>query len=407
MAPDSAPEPGDNPTADAGSEKAGSGPGADSPPAPDVPSLAEIRWRLEPPQLDVMRDTDVRLAASWPGVPEADFSCRWDPGDRTGPLDGCSVTHKFVGGLADRQVGLVVRYRDVDVFSETRTLPLERLPVQELPAESSMLPAPPEAELGLRVAVAALFEEPGPAGRATLLRMLEATSPSLVFVFFNYTPMSTPASDEFGRLLTQLNEGRTWTAVPVYCALPAGVGSLPTVSSSSILMHGEGNAPPFRMAFLAGPALFVMLDPREGNNSLDQEKWMLEQLEAGKVAAHRVVLSCRGLERFTAAETGELTPQFRYYEKLLRGDVSLLISSLHPVFYYGRYGRLPVLSAGSALGRPGRLLSASQDQRNFFGLIDLVRGKAPAVRALRPEQPTMVEGLASFPVKVGNYVRGQ
>jgi len=365
-----------------------------------VPSLADFSWTLEPAYLDVMRDTKVVISAVWEGVSPERYRCVWDTGDRTGPVEGCRIEHTYRSGLADRTVKLSLGYDGKEVLSEARELPLERLPVHELSTGPIRLPRPPGEDGGVRALFWGLFERPDETGMKEIINALEAVRPSLVFLFVNYRP----DADMEAKLLTLLNEGMEWTALPLYCQAESGQ-SLPNVRNPRLLMHGEGNNPPYRMAFLASSVLFTMLDPTVRQNSLDQEKWMLGQLEDGKVASHRAVISCRSLDKFTSRDAGELTPQFRYYEKLLRGDISLLVSSGYPVFFHGRYGNLPVVSAGCGTGKPGRLMSSKKAQPNLLTVVDFFPKRSPVVYPVSPDKTEFALDQTGFPFKVGNYDR--
>ena len=377
-----------------------SDPSATPPVAEQLPSLAALRWETVPTQLDVMRDTTVALRIHWDGVPHHDYTCIWDPGDRSGTVEGCDVEHLFTGGLADRTVKLTVAYRGKQVFTESRGLPLERLPVQELKSAPRKIPPAPEATGVVRVGFLGLSRRPSADDLDVLVEALQATNPTLVYLFLNYAPDEQKEAE----LLTALNVERSWTSIPVYCQARYGA-ALPAVKSSQLLPHGDGNNPPYRSAALVSSALFVMLDARVHDNSLDQEKWMLAQLMTGKVAAHRIVVSCLPLDKYTAKDQGELSPRFRYYEKLLRGDVSLLVSAAHPVFHFGNYGDLPTLSSGCTVGKPGRLLASKKDQEHLFTLVDLLPGEEPRVYAVAPNNPEMAADQTGFPFRVGNYVR--
>ena len=122
------------------------------------------------------------------------------------------------------------------------------------------------------------------------------------------------------------------------------------------------------------------------------------------MAAHRVVVSCSPLEKLTAREASELEPRFRYYEKLLRGDISLLVSSVYPVFYHGRYGDLETLSTGCAVGEPGTLLSSARAQSRVLSVVDLEASRAPAVYAVSPDGANTQVDLLGLPFKVGSYM---
>jgi hypothetical protein len=353
---------------------------------------------MTPELLDVMRDTVVRLDASWTGVPPEDHDCRWDPGDNSGPRTGCHIEHRFVGGLADRVVTLTVTYRGNEVFSERRALALERLPIRELPADASSLPPKPQEEGAVRLLVLPLFSTPSEADGNMARAAAEATAADLVVLLANVE--LTPESA--GALLTSAGNTAGRRVVPVYCG--GGPGGLPAGDSLDLLAHGPGAELPYRAGLLVGSVLLVLMDSRRSGVVIDEEKWLLEQLELGKVAAHRVVVSCRPFEAVTARQTAELAPRYRFYEKLLRGDASLVISTGHAAWFSGAYGQIPVLFPGCATGNPEPLLGAAAPQPRSASVVDLVPGQPPRVRAISPERPSESLEIV-IPGKVGSYER--
>jgi len=363
----------------------------------EVPPLGGISWSTVPALLDVMRDTVVRLDVSWTGVPDEDYECRFDPGDRSGLRTGCHLEHRFAGGLADRVVSLSVLFQGREVFSENRSLPLERLPVRELPAETSMLPPRPVEEGAVRMLFLPLYALPTEQDGATLRAAADIAAADLVAVLFN-----TEVSAEAAQVLLQAVGSGGRRVVPVYCG--GGSGGLPAGDALDLLMHGSGADLPYRAGLLVGSTLLVLLDSRRSGVVLDEEKWLVDQLALGKVAAHRIVVSCRPFEPWTARQAPELAPRYRYYEKLLRGDVSLLVSSSHPAFFSGAYGQVPVLSPGCATGAPEPLLSTPAAQPRAASIVDLVPGQPPRVLAISLEHPGDSLEIV-VPSKVGNYER--
>ena len=384
------------------------GPGREeTPPLPEVlvevprdppPDPSALTWRIEPANLDVMRDTTVRLSLHWPGVPVTDFRCFWNPGDRSGELEGRDLEHVYQGGMADREVTVRVEFQGNEVFRETRHLPLERLPVAPLPSGTGELPQKPD-DGGVRAVFAGLFIHPDKDQVERLVAALDQLTPDLVFLYFNYKA----PEKKLAAVLDQLNTGRGWTALPVYCAdTPGGA---PKVLSSRLLMHGEGNEPPFRYSFLTSGVLFVVLDPRKRAYDKDHEKWMLGALEGGSMASHKVAVSCAPMEKYTPKELAVLEPSFRYYEKLLRGDVSLLVSSTYPVFYHALYGYLETVSVGCASGETGRLLTARRQQSQALTLVDFRKDSDPKVYPVTTKAPLQILDQSGLPFKVGTYLK--
>lgn len=362
------------------------------------PDTSTISWQVEPAALDVMRDTNVRLSLNWPGVPVTDFRCFWNPGDRSGELEGCSVEHTYQGGMADREVTVRVEIQGAELFSETRPVPLERLPVAPLPSGAGE-PPPRPGDGGVRTVFAGLFAHPDDEQIQQLSAAFDQLDPDLVFLYFNYQAQAK----KLASLLDQLNTGKSWTALPIYCAGTSG--GAPKVQSSRLLMHGEGNEPPYRYGFLTSGVLFVVLDPRQDTYDKNHEKWMLAAFESGAMATHRVAVSCAPMEKYTPKEREILQPSFRYYEKLLRGDVSLLVSSTYPVFYHALYGYLKTVSVGCAAGKPGLLLSARRAQTQALTLVDFRKDSDPEVYPVGTKLPLQILDQSGLPFKVGTYLK--
>jgi len=363
-----------------------------------MPSLATLSWSITPGQLDVMRTTDVKLAARWEGVPDEDYECQWDPGDRTGVRHGCAVTHTFETGLSDRSVTLNVVYSGKTVFEESRPLPLERLRVKDLPGEGPVKLPPMADGKGIRVLLWSAFTAPNQGDVEALRKALQVSNANHAVLFFNMRVDGTAMR----ALVDSLQEDTGVSFLPLFCGGLAGQAGwqLP----HTFVSHGADNEVPFRHAVMADGIGYLVLDGRATGNDLSQEKWTLERLQEMRVAAHRIVLSCRPMESFTG-EAKELTPQFRYYEKLLRGDVSVLVSSGDPVFFHGGYGDLTAVAAGCATGPPGSLAGSAEKQGGTIGVLDLRPGKKTAAWSLSSQNPEKLIGPNEYPRQVGNYER--
>lgn len=363
-----------------------------------MPSLSSLTWSLTPGQLDVMRPTEVEFLARWEGVDEGSYRCQWDPGDRTGKQLGCRLKHVYETGLADRTVTLRILFGGQIVLTESRPLPLERLPVTELPSDESSVP-PPEADVkSVRVLLWSAFAAPSQKDVDALRKALRASDAKHAILFFN---MLVDASATRG-LVDSLQQETGVSFLPLFCAGLEGEGSwkLPR----AFVPHGPENEIPFRHAAMADGIGYVVLDGRVSKNDVTQEKWVLERLQEMRIAAHRVVLSCRPMESLTG-EASELTPQFRYYEKLLRGDVSALVSSGDPVFYHGRYGDLTAVFAGCATGAPGIIAGQTKRQEPTMGVLDLQPGKKTTAWSLSVADPAAMIKSSEYPRQVGNYDR--
>ncbi len=363
-----------------------------------LPPLSAISWSMAPAQLDVMRDSNITFSARWEGAPVDRFTCLWDPGDRTGTLRGCEQTHRFANGLVDRQVTLEIVVAGRPVFSESRPLPLEKLVVQELSSDGEQsLPKAPTG--GHRILVWAAFAAPTQGDLTALKQALSETGAASAVLFFN----SSVDGAATAALLDELHRQSGVPLLPVFCGPVQGVEALARLPEAFV-PHGKGNQLPYRHGAMVGGVGLVVLDSRVRGNSMEHEKWMLEQLEGLRVASQRVVLSCRPLETFTG-EGDELTPQFRFYEKLLRGDISALLSSGNPVFYDGSYGDLTTISAGCAAGNPGTVSGSDVPQEKLFVLLDLARRKAATAYGVPVAAQSQIMELTGLPRQVGNYLR--
>jgi len=116
-------------------------------------------------------------------------------------------------------------------------------------------------------------------------------------------------------------------------------------------------------------------------------------------------VSCAPMEKYTPKELAVLEPSFRYYEKLLRGDVSLLVSSTYPVFYHALYGYLETVSVGCASGETGRLLTARRQQSQALTLVDFSKDSDPKVYPVSTKAPLQVLEQSGLPFKVGTYLK--
>lgn len=364
-----------------------------------VPSLTSLSWTIFPEQLDVMRATEVKLSARWDGAQDGSYECLWDPGDRTGALRGCEITHTYETGLADRKVTLNVMVGGETVFNEARSLPLERLSVKDLPGDAPTRLPPIADGKSVRVLLWAAFSAPDQGDLKAVRKALESSGATHAVLFFN---MRVDGAATRG-LIDSLQEETGVAFMPVFCGGMAGDGvgwKLPP----TFVPHGRANDVPYRHSAIADGIGYVVLDSRETGNDVAQEKWMLERLQEMRVAAHRIVLSCRPMESLTG-EAREMTPQFRYYEKLLRGDISALVSSGDPVFYHGGYGDLSAISAGCATGVPGTIAGTETPQEKTIGVLDLQPGKKTAAWSLSATAPDKLIGPDIYPRKVGNYER--
>ncbi len=370
-------------------------------PEPPEQPADGIIWRLSPGDLEVMRNTKVSLSMSWKGPPKGKVTCEWDPGDRTGIIEGCNVDHIFEGGLNDRTVKLTVFLDGETVYSDSRQLPVEKLPVVEMNDRTYKLPEPP-GQGGTRMVLFSLSAAPNQKEAAQLARVAATTKPELLVLLLN-SPMT---KEQVSALLGLLGENQPWVVLPLYC--DRGEMTIDEVRSlpwPDVLLHSTDADAPFKYSFLLNGVSFTVPDTRNRSGDLDMEKWLLSELAQAKVASHRVLLSCSALENFTEYDMGILTPNFRFYEKIMRGDPSLFVTGTQPVHYYGRYGQIPTLAPGVVVGSPGALLGTTKPQRRLVSVIDFKPALPPLVMAVAPDAPDTVLNLRMLPAEVGSYQR--
>lgn len=372
------------------------------PPSANVASLAEsISWTIVPKELEVMRNTPVKLGMSWNEAPDANVTCEWDPGDRTGLLTGCNVDHVFVGGLSDRTVTLRVLVDGKEAFRESRLLAIERLPVQTNPDNDYQLPAAPAEGAGVRILMAGAFFEMTPEATANLVEALTVSKASLAILFLN-----GPTTGPQAQALLDGVQTLGVPLVPILCD-PAGLGegAPSAIPAPTVLVHSSKAELPFKYSFLHQGVSFTLLDSREREGSVAMEKWLLDEFEQARVASHRLVLSCSALENYTEKDMGTLQPPFRFYEKLMRGDLTLFVAGSQPVFYYARYGQLPTLAPGVAWGNSQPLPGMESPQGPLLTVVDLMPGVPPKVMPVKVTAPGTVVSMKAYPMKAGSYHR--
>jgi len=371
--------------------------------ARDPAEALGLRWRFEPPELQVYRPTAVhfRVEALPPGREGA--RCEWSFGDGMSRAEGCAVSHTFHGGRADERVTLTVRDGDWEL-SSTRVVPLERLPVTVLTdgvAAPGELPEPPRPGATsyrlLLLADSAGHPEPG----RVVASLLERLSPDLIVHLGGVVPPGG-GDDAWDRARDGIERHARGAGVPLTWAMsPTDLAEGARVRRPAFELL-EGAAYPERYAFSFRGTYFVVI-AGDASGALDAAglAWMRARLEEGQVYESRVVLSHLPLHPFAEDGAGALSPKLRIYELLLRARVTALFSAGHQVYFKGRYGALPVVSAGALADRGGRLAGTDFEQPGSVVLVDVVRGTvervfavaAPTWDALLDERelPEMVE----------------
>jgi hypothetical protein len=373
-------------------------------PAPEAGKNTRVQWSLEPPELEVMRDTLVRLEAVPAPELGSDVICKWDPGDDSPSITGCKVEHLFRGGMADRIVSLQLLSGDKILLRETTVLRYERLPTGPSPAaqsEGDEDPVPGCTRDCRRIAVASITGERG-LSRAERLAVDHHASLLVLFLRGGALPPG-----KLNALAERLG-GKSISILPVSC--DGSEGSIANLllsqgAKGSFVPHSPPSDLPGRYA-AQWQSVYLMASAKPGAKSLDDEKWMADQLEVGSVFPSRILFTCKSLDRLTGQESALIASPYRAYEKMLRGNLSLLITAGSPVFYRGMYGILKTVAPGLLDGRPAGLMGSDNPQPPSASLIDLSAGKIlRVIGVLSGGNSWAPFPDAALPRKVGVFIR--
>lgn len=366
-------------------------------------SASGLRISVEPRTLNVLQDTEVTMEAVPPDG--SVVQCIWDPGDQSPLIRGCKPPpHVFAEALTDRLVVLTVQdARGGRIGTWSFPLHLEKLP--PAPAPETVEPAPgtdcgsdPECQ---RILVANAWNlAPG------WIRALESAATvsgaGLVIMFFH---SRLPDDQEFKEVLAATDR------------LGAGFMPLPCDSSSGalqallerVLLKGpplmtdlKAEALPYSFASQF-KRLFLMFERKGAGLSLQDERRITAALGDARLLSFRLLLTCGALDRL-GFEDRELFPSpYRIYEKLLRGDVNLVVSAAYPLFYPGTWGNVKVLAPGAFPAGADVLLGQTAPQEPSVSVLEFRGGRLSAILRLAtdtsggPPKPSS----EALPEKVG------
>lgn len=372
-----------------------------------------LRWRVDPPLLQVYRSTAVTLSLEEAPREHPTASCTWSFGDGSPLESGCTVTHTFHGGQADQVVTLTLEDGSWS-WTSTRTIPLERLEVVDglldvpVPEALDGLPAKPEAgDTSFRFAVVAESAAEGgvPEDVATAVRRLgDTVRPDLVVHAGGLVVAGAGDAgwDRVRDTFAPLAEAD----VPVAFALSAADRAEGARVREPGLQMVDGRLYPERYSFTFKGAFFLVFGAAaEGGVAEETLAWMRDELAKARVYEARYVVSHLPLHKPTDEHLGTLDKKFRLYELFLRGRVTTLFSAGYRVFYKGRYGALPIVSVGALAGPGGRLAGTDFDQPPSFAVVDQVRGAPERIFAVTG--PTFDRALdeAALPATVEVYTK--
>ena len=363
-------------------------------PVPQKENTAEISWSLTPDELGVLQDTEVALAALAPAGTE----CIWHIRGGEVPLSGCRVTHLFREAHRDQMVTLTVRRAEEVLYSGTRTLPLERLPVtQGAPRPKGDLPACGEGCRRLALATVT-----GDNGLDLAFALATGTGANALALFLQEPVPDATAVEDLARHLGARGIG----LIPVACGEGLDRHSLAALLTThalpaGLVLHSDAADLPARYALQWGPAFIAALPTRA---DIPDEKWLSGQLETAAMFRTRILLSCRAFDRLTGADVSLLPSPYRQYEKMRRGGLGIFISGAQRAFYPGTYGNLRTLSPGRVQGPSEALLGQETPQGPTAALLDLDEDRILRVIGVVPAG----DGWALLPAehlpeKVGVY----
>lgn len=356
--------------------------------APDGVGAADRpAFQFEPTELMVYRATAVHFRFEARPAGHEAAECHWQFGDGTPTVAGCLVSHTFQGGTADQPVTLTLRDGDWSV-STTRIVPLERLPVTagiaEPEAGPARIPEPPApGPTNLR---AVLLADSAGQADPSLATHIARLKPDLVV---HLGGAVAPGEGEAG-----------WAAVRDMLAEPLRAAHIPLLwglspadfeagaevrrplkgAGDDQLELADGSSFPERWALaFRGTYLVFISGTEQSNGALD---WLRARLAEAQIYESRIVFSYLPLHPFTARALPVLAPKFKVYELLLRARASALVTAGHRAYFKGRYGALPVVSVGAALGAGETLAGASAPQGPSIVVMDVEEGVPTRIFAL-------------------------
>ena len=380
--------------------------------APETP----VQWTFSPPQLQVFRATAVLLSATAALADRPKATCRWNFGDGTPMLEGCDVSHTFHGGQADQLVTLNVTDGAWSNKS-TRTLPLERLPVdptfgktEERVGDAPGNALPEHPALGasnLRIAILADSAAKGGVHAdvsGAVEQLIDTVRPGLVI---HAGGMVTPEakSEEWKDVQSSVVDPLERASIPVVTALsPTDKAAGAKVPAARIQLLDDAHYPE-RYTFTIQGAFFLVFGAGVDGVSEDTIRWMRDQLGQSRIYEARYVISHLPLHKFGDLHVGSLDKRFRLYEVFLRSRVTALFSAGYRVYFKGRYGALPVVSVGALAGPGGSLSGVDFEQPSSFVVVDQVDGVPERIFAVVGPDFTRTFDESNLPENVEVYTR--
>ena len=377
-------------------------------PSPNPEEALGMRWSFSPKALRVYRATQVQFRLERAPKGHEAASCSWNFGDGK-TTEGCTVTHTFMGGLADEVVTLTVQDGDWEYRSK-RTIPLERLEVVPGLLESSEPLAnartiPPRAapsDRTFRFAVMAdTASESGlaPGVRKAVDVLNQKVKPELVI-----HAGGIGSSDLIADSLT------SGGAKVAFGLAPSDRPIARTLKVPGVQLL-EGSEYPRRYSFTHKGIFFMVVSTDEATDgesvSEDTMSWMRKQLASARIYEARYVISYLPVRKFTETHVGTLDKSFRLYELFLRGRVTAFITGAYRVFYRGKYGALDVVSVGSLAGPGGKLIGSDFQQPASFVAVDIVKGVPKRTFAVEGPDFDRIVDERSLPKNVGMYTFGR
>jgi hypothetical protein len=384
-------------------------------PTVEVPE-APVQWVFSPPELQVFRATAVHLTAAVALADRPKATCRWNFGDGSPTVEGCDVSHTFHGGQADQLVTLNVTDGAWSNKS-TRTLPLERLPVdptlgekEALVGEAAGNALPNRPALGasnLRIAIVADSAAQGGVHAdvsAAVEQIIETVRPGLV-VHAGGLVTAEAKGQEWEDVRSAMVEPLERASIPMVTALsPADKAAGAKIPATRIQLL-DGAHYPERYTFTSQGAFFLVFGSGTDGVSEDTIRWMRDQLGQSRIYEARYVISHLPLHKFGDLHVGSLDKRFRLYEIFLRSRVTALFSAGYRVYFKGRYGALPVVSVGSLAGPGGALSGVDFEQPSSFVVVDQIDGVPERIFAVAGPDFTRTFDESNLPENVEVYTR--
>ena len=352
---------------------------------PQVIEEPAVTWSFDPPGLQVFRATAVKLEVTGGLESRPEAKCRWNFGDASPTVEGCSVSHTFHGGQADQVVTLQV-HDGAWSSRSTRTIPLERLPVDpefgkkaKAPSPEDIGALPPRPDVGAANLRFALVADTAAKGgvhddvKRGLSELIDGVQPDLVI---HVGGMVSAGDGEAGwtHVRSGVSDPLSRASLPLVTALSPADRAAGAQVPKSALQLVDGTHYPERYTFTRQGAFFLVFGASDDGVTEETLRWMRDQLGQARIYEARYVVSYLPLHKFGNRHLGSLDKRFRLYEIFLRSRVSVLFSAGYRVYFKGRYGALPIVSVGSLAGPGGKLSGVDFSQPASFVIVDQLDG---------------------------------